>query len=149
MKGVSVDSMSASEWTTIQGKNFTTYTEIGGRNVTFEGKTPSNEFIDITHFIDWLHAEIQQDVWDTLAANEKLPFTDEGIQTVVAAIEGALRKGVQRGGLKKDPMYAVTAPKVADVSLTDRANRKLPDIAFTAELAGAIHRLVIRGKVTV
>jgi hypothetical protein len=42
----------------------------------------------------------------------------------------------------------VGADGVVDVSLTDRANRKLPDIAFTAELAGAIHRLV-RGKVTV
>ena len=149
LKGISVDAITSGEYAALQGKGFTTYTNVGNRNITYECKTPALEFIDIPHFIDWLHAEIQQDVFNTLAANPKLPYTDEGVSIMTTAIEGALQRGVQRGGLRKTPVPTVTAPAVADIPTATRASRRLPDIAFTGELAGAIHGTTIRGKVTV
>jgi hypothetical protein len=39
----------------------------------------------------------------------------------------------------------VTVPDVADTDPTDRANRLLRDVRFTARLAGAIHKVIVRG----
>jgi hypothetical protein len=41
------------------------------------------------------------------------------------------------------------APKVKDVSSADRANRVLPDVTFSATLAGAIHAVEILGTISV
>jgi hypothetical protein len=43
----------------------------------------------------------------------------------------------------------VSAPDVADVSTTDRANRILPDVTFSCRLAGAFHFVEIAGTVSV
>lgn len=129
-------------------KRGTTYTRIGGLNKTFEGKTPKGEYIDIPHFVDWLYARIQERAFGLISTQpNKLPFTDASVSLVIGVIEGVLEEGRRNNGLK--PGFKVTGPKVADVSLFNRANRILPDIAFSAELAGAIHRTIIRGVVTV
>ena len=61
----------------------------------------------------------------------------------------ALALGVANDFLSNDPAPLVTVPKAADVPPTDKANRILRDVKFTATLAGAIHAVVIRGKVSV
>ncbi len=149
LAGITADNLKSGWETTINNKKWSHYTAVGGRNVTFESMTPAGEFADIIHFIDWLHARVQESVWDVLASNDKIPFTDRGVELVASAIRQILRQGVQVGGLKGDPAPTVTFPRVADVSTANRANRILPDGKFTAELAGAIHKLVIRGKVSV
>jgi uncharacterized protein DUF3383 len=149
LPGITADVLRPAHFNTIHNKNTSTYTSIGGQNVTFEGKTPAGEFGDIPRFIDWLHARIQEAVFAVLASNDKVPYTDAGVEMVAGAVRAVLRQGVQVGGLRADPAPLVTAPLVADIDIADRANRLLPDINFSAELAGAIHRVVIRGKVTV
>ena len=57
--------------------------------------------------------------------------------------------GILDGGLAADPAPVVTAPKVADVAAADKVARRLPDIDFTATLAGAVHEVVISGVISV
>jgi hypothetical protein len=129
------------------GKNANTYTETGGINITAEGVMSSGEFIDVTRFIDWLTARIKENVFRALAINPKIPFTNSGIQAIVAEVEGVLRQGIFNGGINPDEDLIVTAPLASEVDANDRASRILPDISFIATLAGAIHKTVIRGKV--
>jgi hypothetical protein len=131
------------------GDNCNTYTEAGGINITAEGVMASGEFIDVTRFIDWLTARISENVYRALAVNDKIPYTNSGIQAIVSEVEGVLRQGVTNGGLDGDEPLTVTAPLASEVDSNDRASRLLPDVRFIATLAGAIHKVVINGTVTV
>jgi hypothetical protein len=68
------------------------------------------------------------------------------IKSVLFAV---LKDGIRAGGLSSDPAPEVTAPAVADVDSITKAGRILPDVKFTATLAGAIHNLEISGTLSV
>lgn len=147
--GAEVDELRAGERSALATKKWTHYERTNGVNITFEGRTPSGRFIDVTHFVDWLHAEIQADVYSLLVNNPKVPYTTTGIGMVKNAVLGALIKGQQRGGLADDTQPTVTAPEVTETDAADRANRILRDVEFTARLSGALHSIVITGTVSV
>lgn len=135
--------------TEVPGKHVNHYTRLGGVSITREGWASSGRFIDVTRFIDWLHARIQERLYSILVNVEKVPFTDAGVALVQNAILAQLNEGVSVGGLTADPAPVVTAPLVANISSNDKANRLLPDITFTATLAGAVHKIQIAGTVSV
>ena len=56
---------------------------------------------------------------------------------------------IDDGILRRDPAPTYSVPKVSSIDVNDRANRLLPDMKFVAELAGAIHRVQVRGTVSV
>lgn len=148
--GVAVDSLNPGQVSAILAKRASCYVSISGISVTQGAKLADGNFIDTRHFIDWLQAEIQVRVFALLAgADGKIPFTDKGVQAVVSEIYGALAQGITNGGLAASPKPTVTVPLVADVSTIDRAARNLPDITFTATLAGAIHTVAVSGLVSV
>ncbi len=41
--------------------------------------------------------------------------------------------------------YTITVPLASEVSASDKKNRKLSGVSFTARLAGAIHETQIKG----
>jgi len=141
--------LSTSEQGYADGKSAQHYQPVAGNNITAEGTMSGGEFIDVTRFIDWLNARIKEDVFRIFLVNEKIPGTDLGIQTIVNAIEGVLKQGISRGGLAADPAPYVTAPRASEISAADKATRTLPDVEFQATLAGAIHKTIIAGRVTV
>lgn len=149
LSGVDASTLNQGAQSAIEGKKGNHYTATGGINITYQGISGAGEFADVTRFIDWLFARIQERLLFVLANNAKIPYTDAGVDTIVAAIQGVLNQGIKAGGLAATPAPSVTAPKVADVDPVDKANRLLPDVEFTATLAGAIHQLVITGKVSV
>jgi len=137
------------EETALAGKNAERYVRIAGNNMTAEGKTASGEYIDITRFVDWLRSRLQENIFFRLKNADKIPYTDPGVAIIENEVRGVLNNGIAVGGLTADPAPTVTVPLVANVAANDRANRLLPDVQFTAQLAGAIHELEIRGVVTV
>lgn len=149
LAGVVADSLTTTQTANAQGKHCNLYRTIGGIDVTSEGYMASGRFIDQTRGIDWLEARLQEDVYHVLATTPKVPYTDAGVMLVTGPIRARLANGVAVGLLAEDPAPTVTAPLVADNSVTDRANRILPDVAFTANLAGAIHSVQIAGVVSV
>lgn len=147
LASVTVDSLTAGQASAIKDKNGTVYVTVSGLNVTMGGKTASGEWFDTTRFVDWQKAEIQFRVFSYLVNNKKVPYTDLGIDGVVAQIDGALDKGVERGGLVRGTT-AVSAPLAEDVDAGVRGLRRLEDVRFSGRLAGAIHELDIQGEVT-
>ena len=149
LAAVAADTLTATEELAVKDKNANTYQTIGGVNITVEGKMASGEFIDIIIGTDWLQARIQERVYSKLVALKKIPFTDAGVAVIENEVRAQLTEGIRVGLLAQDPEFTVSVPRVADVSATDKANRFLPDVTFSATLAGAVHKTQIRGTVSV
>ena len=145
---ITADSLTPTQSTNIRNKNANTYETIGGVNVTREGKMASGEFIDIIRGVDWLQARLVERIYSRIVNLPKIPFTDGGIAIVETEIRAQLAEGIANGLLASSPQYTVTVPLAADVSAVDKANRLLPDVSFTATLAGAVHSVTINGVVT-
>lgn len=148
LDGVTPAVITTTQETTLKNNNAILYQTIAGLNVTRYGKAVGGEYLDVTHGIDWLKARIQESVFGLIAGVDKLPYTDASVDAVKGNILGVLNLGVQRDFLRPGTL-SVTAPEVADVSTTDRANRYLPDVKFGAELAGAINSVGIAGTLSV
>ena len=145
--GVAAYDIPQSAVSEIEKKNCNWYMKTAGIAITFNGKVGSGEYIDVIQGLDWLEAYIQNQVYAVLVNNDKIPYTDVGVQQIVSPLKVALNRGVNYEIINED--YEVTYPAVADVSSTDRANRFLPDVKFEAQLSGAIHSTKIQGVVSV
>jgi hypothetical protein len=149
LAGITADDLRTGELSAIEAKRGTWYRTKHGIAITFEGKTPSGRFIDVTRFVDWLIETMQVDIYALLVNNPKLPYTNAGISLIKGAIENAIVKGQRVGGIADSPAPVVTAPDVLDTDAGDRAARILRDLNFTCRLAGAIHRTVVNGTISV
>ena len=161
LAGVTVESLTATQVINADAKNLNTYISMGGRGMYQQGTVGAGEFIDVIIFIDWLHSQIQTNVFSALINNKKVPFDDTGLGLLGGKVMAALEAGIKSGGMTehlKDEDgniiggYVVYIPKASEVLDNDKASRKLSNanpIRFTAFISGAIHALKIEGKVTV
>lgn len=148
--GVKKDRLQSGEETALQNKFASHYTDINNLGITFEGKSGSGEFVDTVRFIDWVYARMRETVLGILANNPKIPFTDGGVDIMRGGILSVIQLGQAAGGFAYDPAPTVTAPLVKNVPAANKIARILPDVDWTATLAGAIHRMnPVRGRVSV
>lgn len=121
---------------------------INDKGVTLDGKVSSNEYIDIVHGIDWLHVRIQERIFRLLMINGKIPYTAKGVDLVRCELLSQLNEAVERGLLAKEPGPKVSIPDINTIATDKKENRILPDVKFSARLAGAIHEIEISGTVS-
>jgi hypothetical protein len=131
--------------TNVETKNANWYMTTADVPMTSDGRTAGGEYIDVIHGLDWLKALIQNYVFTPMIQLDKIPFTDEGVQIIVSQLRKALVEAVDWSVLAS---FEITYPAVADVSALNKGNRTLPDVNFTGVLAGAIHRTIINGTIT-
>lgn len=131
------------------GKNGNYYAQVSGLPISWPGVSGSGQWCDNTIFVDWLQANMQADVFAVLAGLPKVPYTDFGIQLIAAAIKTRLDIGAssQFGGIV-DGTQTVTVPRASQVSATDKNNRNLSGLTFTAILSGAVNTVQIQGALT-
>lgn len=134
------------------GKNGNVYESVAGVNITELGLTAAGQFFDIVRFLDWVNATIQTAIYAAFvaasAANSKIPYTQQGIAFICGLVLGVLKQGVAAGGFASGTL-SVPIPAILGISNTNLTARNLPDIAWTAELAGAIQTAQVAGNVTV
>jgi len=147
--GSPVTVITETEKTNLENKSCNHYREIAGVAITQQGVTCSGEFADVTRFVDFIRARLQEYIYGVLVNRPKVPFTDPGIGLIENQVRAVMSLGINSGGFAADPAPTVTVPKAADVPFTDKASRTLPDVEFAATLAGAIHQLTVNGSVTV
>lgn len=143
------DELSATDIADLTSHNINHYTNVGGVPVMRWGKALGGTYVDNTICVDWATARIEEEVWTLLASVPKLPFTDMSGDRIGAAVMGVLLRGVNQGVFADNPAPTVTVPLVADIPMSERANRIFGTVEFTARLAGAIHEINIVGRVTV
>ena len=148
LAAVPADKFTDSEEAQLDNKNANYYVNVGGINVTQNGKVCGGEYIDIIRFIDWLQARMEEGIFQDIANADKIPFTDGGIAVVENRMREVLKRGVRAGGIVSEQDFTVTVPRAKDIPLADKAARRLTGIKFTAVLSGAIHAVSIQGTVT-
>lgn len=146
--GITYETFTSSEIAALNGKRCNFYTRIAGISIMQQGYASSGEWIDTTRGTDWIRARLQERIFGVLANLDKIPFTDPGIAAVEAEVRAQLLEGITNGFLADTPDFIVTVPLAADVSAADKANRILPDVEFTATLAGAVHKVEISGVIS-
>ena len=146
LSGITASNMTSGESSNVRGQSGNTYETVGGVSITREGTVASGQFLDVIRGIDWLKARIEEDIYQKLVNADKIPFTDAGVTIIENSLRERLQDGINQGVLSS---FTVSVPKVADVSSANKLLRTLPDVEFTGVLAGAIHKVVIQGRVTV
>jgi hypothetical protein len=134
------------------GKNWNLYDSIGGQGITREGKVCAGEWIDIIMGRDWLEARMTEAVFNVLLTSAKVPFTDGGVALVVNQIIACLKTAFNTQFLAFDSTlgnlgFSLTVPAVLDMNPTDRSNRVLKGITWSARVAGAIHVADLNGAI--
>jgi hypothetical protein len=132
----------------LKGLNVNRYISISDVGVTLDGKTAKSEYIDVVHGRAWLQVRMQERLFRLFMLNEKIPFTDKGLDLVRSEIQAQLSDGVDRGFLAADPKPEVHIPPIGEIDAISREKRILPDVTFSARAAGAIHEIEIRGTIT-
>ena len=145
--GLTVDTLTPDEISYIHGKNGATYENVGSVDIVTGGKTADGSWIDEVIFVDWLKSRIQESVYALLVNTRKIGYTSAGAAAIEGAMRSVMAEGIQVGGLADDPAPVVTVPNVLNLSSAQRATRTLPDVTFTARLAGAIRATTISGSV--
>lgn len=145
--GVAPVSSTSTHRTNLRAKKANTLQAQGGRNIMWEGTTADGGFIDNIRGLDWLEDDMLTGVFGAMVAAVKIPFTNAGIALIVNEVRASLSRAETAGII--DSGWVVTYPKAADISSANKVLRILPDIKFSATLAGAIHKVRISGVVSV
>lgn len=144
--GITADDLTSTQETQADTKNSNIYVVVAGVSMTAEGVMVQGEFIDVIRFIDWLQAQMEENIFERLVSLPKVPFTNAGIAIVEAEMRKSLEAGIAAGGIAS---YELDIPDIADIETQDKASRTLPNMNFNAVLAGAIHFVEIDGVVQV
>jgi hypothetical protein len=148
LPGVKADKLTSSQISALKAKNYNYYTVVGGVAITQYGYTASGEWMDVAIGLAWLKADMQRNIYQAKLNRPKIPFTNKGKNIIVSAIDTSLKAAVAVDLFSSDPAPTVTAPDVATVSSANKIARNLPDVGFSATLAGAIHLTNVTGTVS-
>jgi len=148
LSGIAPMHLTATQRVNLRARKANSYTTIAGVNKTWEGSLAGGNFgfIDATRGLDWLEDDMTKGVFGALSGAEKIPYTDPGIAIIRNEVKASLKRAVSKGIVNDD--FTISVPKVADISASDKALRKLPDVKFEASLQGAIHEVEIHGVVS-
>lgn len=141
--------LSTTQKTTIVTKDASHYESLAGVSFAKNSAMADDSFyLDTRRGIDWIEARIQEAVFATLTTADKVPYTEAGVALIRAQINAVLLQAAARDIIVESTI-SITTPPVASVSAANKAARTLPDVSFSAQLAGAIHTLTIAGDVYV
>jgi hypothetical protein len=143
------DVLTGTELANLKAKNGNFFETVAGVSlITSEAIMVNGDFIDVTRTVDWTQVRIAERIFGRLSVVDKIPFTNQGIDIVVSEVRAQLEEGADRGVFVRSSII-VTAPDVSEVSPGDKGGRILRDVDFSVQLAGAMHKIIINGKVTV
>lgn len=151
LPGQTVDTFTSTQRTAVRNKRWSTYEETSGFNHTFEGKTPSNEYIDQIIGSDWLKFRMQEEVFLVYANASIVPQTNTGIAMHETAVWSILKQGSGQNFPILDPeSLSVEVPDISEVPMADRLARTLTGISWSGRFQGAFNRAKpINGTVSV
>lgn len=135
-----------------------TYIDIGDQNFIVEGSTlTQNVFLDEIHATDWIIARTEEEALGIFLNNARIPFTDNGMETLATAPRTVMRQGFRAGIVADDlnpetglyeAAVTITVPSVFDVPESQRKARIAPAISVIFRYAGAVHYTTINYQMT-
>lgn len=158
--GIPTVPITSSELTVLAGKRINTFTLVGNQSRTFREGIDSNEswFMDDLINLDNFREELQVAVYNVFLQNKKVPYNTNGVNMLRNAMVKICDRYVKNGclsdrelteaeqaatGMETEPAYIINFTDVADMTVSDRAQRIGPPAQIKLNLAGAIHSLSI------
>lgn len=163
LSGQQNSNLTQSEQSSILAANGNVIRELGGVDVTFEGKTMSGQYIDIINGRDYLKARLIEAFQSLKINNDKVPMTQSGLGMLEASLREVFRDCGRRGVIAtvSDPeerkfsdmgdyQYILKMPATKkEIPTNDRANRIVSGISFKAIVGGGINKIEINGTMGV
>lgn len=131
----------------LKARNMNSYQVVAGLNKTFFGKCADGEFFDTIRGLDWFTDDASKSIYEVMSGADKIPFEDDGIVMIEAALRGSLKRAEARKIFAKGSTD-VQVPMASEISQSDKANRIFSGMTFIAELSGAIQEVDVTGVVT-
>lgn len=124
-----------------------------GYVVTSDGKTTSDEYIDIVDSKDWIVQNIEYQTQLALIQNDKLPYDNNGISMLENVCVNVLREAANNGMIATNDegsyIYSVDYQPRSQTTPAQRAARTYVEGSFSFALAGAIHTVLINGTIEI
>lgn len=133
------------------------FINIGGQNFVVEGSTLTpNVFIDEIHATDWIIARTEEEMLGVLLNNNRVPFTDAGMEMLASAARVVMTQAIRAGLIAIDldengdysPAVEYIVPSVFDVPASQRKARIAPEIIVRFRYAGAVHYAQVNYRMT-
>lgn len=145
--------LSDAELTAIENAHAMAFVLKAGYGVTSDGKTTSDEYIDIIDSKDYIIQNIEYQTQLVLINNDKVPYDNNGIAMLENACVNVLREAANNGIIATNDegsyMYTVNYQPRSETSATDRAARNYVLGAFSFTLAGAVDTVTINGTIEI
>ena len=149
LAAVDVSVLSDTERGNLKGKNANYYVAVKGIGFTLDGRAAGGRFADISHGIDWFEARLEERVVLLFANNDRVPYTDAGVQLIRGQVDAQILAGITAGVIDPTQAWWTSVPAVADVDPNDKIARILRNVRFQFVLQGAINKVLINGTVLV
>jgi hypothetical protein len=146
---VDTSTLSDTERGNLKAKNCNYYVPVKGVGFTLDGRASGGRFADITHGIDWFDARLEERIVLLMANNDKVPYTDSGIQLIRGQVDAQILAGISATLIDSAQAWWSSVPAVADVDPNDKIARLLRDVRFQFVLQGAVNKVLINGTVLV
>lgn len=151
LRGITPEALTSTELNAINQVNAVAYTTVFGKDQTTEGKTLSGEYIDTLHGIIWVRNEMQAKLQKLLQDNDKLPYSQVGINMILAVATQVLNTAYEKGIIQQDDNgkadFTISATGRNEQSAKDLSNRHYGGLSFTYHASGAIHSITVRGTI--
>ena len=148
LSGIKTDNLSSNDISALDSKNSNYFCALAGRNIMFNGKVVSGEYIDVITGLDWVTDDLKTQIGNALIQTDKIEFTNQGIAIIESMIRNSLSKAASRNIIDRETII-VNVPDIRTISTSNKKARILPDVKFEARLSGAIHKLKIQGTITI
>lgn len=151
--GVTVDSLNATQRTSLEAKNVAYYATIAGVNSVFNSKVASGQFLDTIIFTDWLKARLAEEIYGLFKRESdlgrKVSYDEAGKAKVMQACWRVINIGQSSGSISLDVQPIVRAPSNDEISEANRTARVLPNLVVEVPYSNAIETVIVRAYVTV
>lgn len=154
------------------GKDYVVYTTIGNLKAFFNGNTVGGNGIETVWGTIALENDVQLNAFETVA--DKQYLTEQGLNNVVRSIKDGLQRYVTNGLISPDTTYLGDTQKItyngneyttirkgqtlslgylvftvpiSNISVSDRASKKLTPITIYINARGSIRKVEINGEV--
>lgn len=146
---VDMSTLSDTERANLKSKNCNYYVPVKRIGFTLDGRASGGRFADITHGIDWFDARLEERVVLLFANNDKVPYTNAGIQLIRGQVDAQILAGITATIVDPEQAWWTTAPQLSEVDPNDKIIRTVRNIRFQFVLQGAVNKALINGTVLV